>query len=63
MNVCDRYDFALGIVMGLVVVGALMLGAPIWALALIMLVTVFSSVYRHTPEIRPFRNRRRGRSA
>jgi hypothetical protein len=59
MNVCDRYDFALGIVMGVIVVGALMLGAPIWALALIMMVTVFSSVYRHTPEIRPFRSRRR----
>jgi|HubBroStandDraft_2_1064218.scaffolds.fasta_scaffold397368_2 hypothetical protein len=59
MNVCDRYDFVLGIVMGLIVVGILMLGGPLWALVPIMMVTVFSSVYRHTPEIRPFKLRRR----
>ena len=59
MNVYDRYDFALGIVMGLIMVGILMLGGPIWALALIMMVTVFGNVYRHTPEIRPFRRNRR----
>ena len=62
MNVCDRYDVALGLAMGLIMVGILMLGGPIWALVPIMMVTVFSSVYRHTPEIRPLRTRRRGRS-
>jgi hypothetical protein len=59
MTEFDRYDFALSIVLGLIVVGALMLGAPLWALVPIMMVTVFSSVYRHTPEIRPFKLRRR----
>jgi uncharacterized membrane protein YeiB len=62
MNVYDRYDFALSIVVGLIMVGILMLGGPIWALALIMFVTIFSSVYRHTPEVRPFRRRGRSRS-
>ena len=61
MTEFDRYDFALTLVAGVILVGILMLGGPIWALVPIMMITVFISVYRHTPEIRPIKLRPRRR--
>jgi hypothetical protein len=62
MTELDRYDWAITAVVGAIIVGIVMLGGPIWALVPIMMINVSISVLRHTPEIRPFRIRRRGRS-
>jgi sterol desaturase/sphingolipid hydroxylase (fatty acid hydroxylase superfamily) len=52
MTELDRYDFALTLVAGLIMIGVLLLGAPFWALLLIAMVTVGISVLRHA-ELRP----------
>ena len=62
MNDYDRYDFALSMLVGLIMAGALMISAPLWTLPLFLAIGVTISVYRHTPEVRPLRIRRRGRS-
>jgi hypothetical protein len=63
MTELDRYDWLITLVAGAILVGLLMLGAPIWTPMPILMVIISISLYRHTPEIRPFRIRRRGRSA
>jgi hypothetical protein len=60
MTELDRYDWAITLVAGVIMVGALMLGAPIWIAMPILMATISISLYRHTPEIRPLRIRRRG---
>jgi hypothetical protein len=47
MNDYDRYDFILSWVMGIVVVGAFLLGAPLWALMIICMVGCTISLHRH----------------
>jgi hypothetical protein len=42
----DRYDFAISWVMAIVAVGALLLGAPLWAIVLIC-VTGCTAVFIH----------------
>jgi hypothetical protein len=43
----DRYDFAISMLIGLVMVGALLLGAPLWILPLLLAIAVTISLYRH----------------
>ena len=50
----DRYDFALSLLDGVILVGAFLLGAPLWALALILFAGITISVLRHD-ELRPRR--------
>ncbi len=45
----DRYDFAISMLVGLIMVGALLLGAPIWTVFLFLAVAVTISLYRHLP--------------
>jgi hypothetical protein len=52
MTEYDRYDFALTLLTGVIMVGALLLGAPIWALAPIFFTGVSISVLRHA-DLRP----------
>ena len=37
-DIFDRYDFAMSLLMGALMAGALILGAPLWVLVLIMFV-------------------------
>jgi hypothetical protein len=62
MTELDRYDWVLTLVASVIMIGILMLGAPIWTPMPIMMVVIFISVLRHTPELRPLRIRRRSRS-
>jgi len=43
----DRYDFAISMVLGLMMVGALLLGAPVWTMPLFLAASVTISLYRH----------------
>jgi hypothetical protein len=43
----DRYDFAISMVVGLIMVGALLLGAPFWTAYLFLAVAVTIGLYRH----------------
>jgi hypothetical protein len=43
----DRYDFAISMLVGLIMVGALLLGAPIWTAFLFLAVSVTITLYRH----------------
>jgi hypothetical protein len=43
----DRYDFAISMVVGLIMVGALVLGAPFWTAYLFLAVGVTIGLYRH----------------
>ncbi len=45
----DRYDLALSILCGMIMAGLLLLGAPLWALVLIGMLTCTISLYRHLP--------------
>ncbi|HEV3323938.1 MAG TPA: hypothetical protein VG147_17310 [Solirubrobacteraceae bacterium] len=45
----DRYDLALSIIGGLIMVGVLLLGAPLWVPVLIGIVICTISLYRHLP--------------
>ena len=47
----DRYDFAVSLLMGGLMAGALVLGAPLWALVLIMFVCCVVIFIRHFDEI------------
>jgi hypothetical protein len=49
MNDFDRYDYVISVIGGLIMVGTLLLGAPLWALVLIGMVTCTISLYRHLP--------------
>jgi Flp pilus assembly protein TadB len=54
----DRYDFAISMLVGLIMVGALLLGAPLWTLPLFLAIAVTISLYRHLP-LPPRRSPRR----
>jgi hypothetical protein len=43
----DRYDFAISMLISLIMVGALVLGAPFWTAYLFLAVAVTITVYRH----------------
>jgi Flp pilus assembly protein TadB len=45
----DRYDIVISIISGLIMVGVLLLGAPLWTLVLIVMVCCTISLYRHLP--------------
>jgi hypothetical protein len=47
----DRYDFAVSLLMGALMAGALVLGAPLWALVLIMFICCVVVFIRHFDEI------------
>jgi hypothetical protein len=47
----DRYDFALSVLIGLAMSGALVLGAPLWAVVLIMFVGSVIVFIRHFDDI------------
>jgi hypothetical protein len=49
MSDFDRYDFAMSLLMGVLMAGALVLGAPLWVLVLIGMITCTISLYRHLP--------------
>jgi hypothetical protein len=47
----DRYDFAMSLLMGVLMVGALALGAPLWVAVVIMFVGCVANFIRHFDEI------------
>ncbi len=47
MTDVDRYDFAITIVIGLIMIGAFALGAPFWTAYLFLAVAVTICLYRH----------------
>jgi hypothetical protein len=49
-DIFDRYDFALSLLTGAMMAGALILGAPLWALVLIMFVGALVGFIRHFDE-------------
>jgi hypothetical protein len=50
-DIADRYDFLLGLLTGGAIAGALELGAPFWALVLILFVASVIGFIRHFDEI------------
>jgi hypothetical protein len=50
-DIFDRYDLALSLLMGALVAGALVLGAALWVLVLIMFVGSVIMFIRHFDEI------------
>ena len=50
-DIFDRYDLALSLLMGALVAGALVLGAALWVLVLIMFVCCVIMFIRHFDEI------------
>jgi len=58
MNDYDRYDFALSMLLGLIMVGALLLGAPFWSAFLFLAIGITISLYRHL-DLPPRRSPRR----
>ncbi len=47
MSDYDRYDFAISMVVGLIMVAAWVLGAPFWTAYLFLAIAVTISLYRH----------------
>jgi hypothetical protein len=47
----DRYDFAMSLLMGVLMVGALALGAALWVAVVIMFVGCLANFIRHFDEI------------
>jgi hypothetical protein len=47
----DRYDFALSLLVGVAMSGALVLGAPLWAIVLIMFIGSLVEFIRHFNDI------------
>jgi hypothetical protein len=47
----DRYDFVLWLAVGLIMVGAIVLGAPLWVVVPIMFVGVLAGFIRHFEDI------------
>ncbi|HTR72176.1 MAG TPA: hypothetical protein VMG80_01160 [Solirubrobacteraceae bacterium] len=43
----DRYDFAISMAISLIMVGALLLGAPFWTVYLFLAIAVTITLYRH----------------
>jgi len=58
MSDYDRYDFAISMLFGLIMVGALLLGAPLWIVPLLLAIGVTISLYRHL-DLPPRRSPRR----
>jgi hypothetical protein len=50
-DIFDRYDFVMSLAMGAMMAGALVLGAPLWAIVLIMFVCCVVMFIRHFDEI------------
>lgn len=50
-DIVDRYDIVISLLMGALMAGALVLGAPLWVLVLIMFVTCVVVFIRHFAEI------------
>ncbi|HTA97905.1 MAG TPA: hypothetical protein VK730_09720 [Solirubrobacteraceae bacterium] len=50
-DIIDRYDIAISLLMGALIDGALVLGAPLWVPVLIMFVTCVVVFIRHFDEI------------
>lgn len=48
----DRYDYAISVLMGVIAVGALILGAPLWAIVLIYATGCSVVLLRHIDEFR-----------
>ncbi len=51
-DIYDRYDFALSWLMAIVAVGALILGAPLWAVMLIVVIFCTGMLIRHFDSFR-----------
>jgi Flp pilus assembly protein TadB len=51
LEIFDRYDFAMCMLLGLVMVGILALGAPLWTALVIMIVASVAGFIRHFDEI------------
>lgn len=49
-DIFDRYDFAMSLLMGVLMVGALALGAPLWAAVVIMFAGCTAGFIRHFDE-------------
>jgi hypothetical protein len=45
----DRYDFAISMLFGLIMVAALLMGAPLWIVPVLLAIAVTISLYRHLP--------------
>lgn len=52
MTDLDRYDHAISWLMAVTAVGALILGAPLWAIVLICMVGCSVVLFRHIDEFR-----------
>jgi hypothetical protein len=50
-DIFDRYDFVMYLVFGVVMVGALALGAPLWTAVAIMFAACIAGFIRHFDEI------------
>jgi hypothetical protein len=50
-DIFDRYDFAMSLLMGALIAGALLLNAPLWVPVLIMFVGCIAGFIRHFDEI------------
>jgi hypothetical protein len=50
-DIFDRYDFVMYLLFGLMMVGALALGAPLWTALVIMVVASVAGFIRHFDEI------------
>jgi hypothetical protein len=50
-DIFDRYDFALSLLMGALVAGALAMSAPLWAIVLIIFACCLIGFIRHFDEI------------
>jgi len=48
----DRYDYVISLLMGVIAVGALILGAPLWAIVLIYATGCSLVFIRHIDELR-----------
>jgi fatty acid desaturase len=48
----DRYDFAISWVMAIIAVGALLLGAPLWAIVLICMAGCIAAFLHHFDDFR-----------
>ncbi len=52
MTKLDRYDYAITLLIGVIAVGALILGAPLWAIVLIYATGCSIVFIRHIDEFR-----------
>jgi hypothetical protein len=50
-EIFDRYDFVMWLLLGVAMVGALALGAPLWTVLVVMVVGSIAGFIRHFDEI------------